>query len=1087
MKKHIVLFFGLWSFVFSGYSQTLNLNHFGIEEGLPQSGIQTLTQDKSGSIWIGTLAGVSKYNGISFENYDKKNGLSENRIVSSLTDNNGNIWFGHWAGGISVYLSKQKVFKEIIPSKTEEIFKTINCIYQDKSGTFWFGTNGQGILRYVPNAKDFITSDTILEIEQITLISSKDGLSSSFVNAIIESDDNKLMIGTDQGICFIDTKTQKIASNNSLNALVPTSGISSLLKDSKGNIWVGTVNDGLTKINLKNNTRRKYTNADGLTSNNIKVIYETDTKYIFIGTLGGGVSKYLPQLEANNYSGSLFQTISSNQGLSNDKVLSIIQDREKNIWIGTYLNLNQYFDEQFEIYGQSEGLVNSLVWSIMQDKKGSYWLGTEGGLIRFDQGKNKNQNTFTNYSNSFKGLVTNTTALYEDKDGFIWYSNFGNGVSRLNPVTRQTQTFNTTNGLTTNDVYCITGDASGDVWIGTNKGGASKYSLQTNQFQHFSEKEGLGGDQVYTIYKDKKNLLWFGMIGGKLASYDGKSFKTYGKEQGYDNKFTLCITEDLDGNLWLGSYDNGIYKFDGKKFKNFGIKQGATSENAFLLVCDNKNSLWVGTRLGIDKFNIKEETFKHYGKQDGFLGIEINPNSVCKDQSGNLLFGSIIGLVKYNAENERLNDIEPITFLKSPRIFYKDFKIPENHEFSYFDNHFTFDFVGASLTNPKRVKYQYILEGHESAWSPIKKDNYVTFSNLPPGKYTFKVIACNNDGLWNKTPQEFSFTILPPFWQSTWFISMVIVFLGLVTISYVKVREKKLRKENKILEDKVSSRTLELRNEKENVERQNVEIEQQKNQLQKTNEQITDSIDYAKRIQEAVFVPLESIADAFPKSFVFFKPKAIVSGDFYWMHKTNTKLLFAAADCTGHGVPGAFMSIIGYNLLNTIIKEQGLTSPAEILTELNKQIILTLNQSEHNTKVKDGMDVALCCYDVLTGKLDYAGANNPLYLVRNNQLSEVKADRFSLGKSPLHEELIFTNNTITVEKGDSIYIFTDGFVDQKGGPNNKKFFYPPFRQLLESNSTLPFDRQRDILDKTIEDWKAGKEQIDDILVMGISF
>lgn len=1048
---------------FLGNSQTLNLNEFGIEEGLPQSSVYTMLHDKEGNIWVGTMAGVSKYNGLSFESFTKKNGLAENRVVSGFIDNKGNIWFGHWAGGISVYNTNTKLFQEINPSNIN-LYKPITSITQTSNGTIWFGTDGLGLIKHEP-------ADEEAGLGPFAILSKKDGLSSNNINALVEKN-GILWIATDNGISKYDLKTKSISYFNSENGL-PSNSIKSLYLDADQNLWIGSSDKGAFKLNSKNNNLIIYNASKGLSSNYIKVIFQDNDKNIFLGTYGGGVFKYLPTLEANNYKGPIFQTISTKQGLSSDKILSIIQDREKNIWIGTSLNLNQYFDEQFEIYGAQEGLENSLVWSVIQDSKGVFWLGTEGGLTQFKQDPNSNKNSFISFNDS-KVKVANTTALYEDKNGYIWYSNFANGASRLNPITKQVKTYTTKDGLKSNEVYCITGDRDGNVWIGTNKGGVSKFDLQKEKFTTYTIADGLGSNQIYSILKDKKDRIWLGGLSGSLTMYDGKTFKTFSSKDGYDNKFTVCMTEDASGNIWFGTYDGGIYKYDGANFKNYTSKQGLSSDMPFLLICDNKNNLWIGTGLGIDKFNLKDETFKHYSKQDGFLGIEINPNAVCKDNEGNIWFGSIIGLVKYNSKLEKNNLIEPVTYIKPPRINFNIVDIPQNHEFKYDQNHFTFDFIGTSLTNPKRVKYKFMLEGMDKDFSMPVKDNYITYPSLPPGSYTFKVKSCNNDGIWNKEPVTFSFTITPPWWKTWWFYTLSVIISALSIFFIIKIREKRLKEKNQELEKKVEERTE--------------EINLQKIELETKNANITDSIDYAKRIQEAIFLAPQQIKKILPQSFILFKPKDIVSGDFYWIYDNGDKIFFAAVDCTGHGVPGAFMSIVSYNLLNRIVLDLGITSPAAILNELDKLVVETLNRkanSENSKEVKDGMDIAICAWDVKNKKMEFAGAYNPLYHIRKGELVEYKADKLPIGKSSIHKEGQFTSHEIALEKDDMLYLFSDGYADQIGGPKRKKFYYGPFKELLLSISKKSMEDQRSDLDKTIKEWLGNREQVDDIIVMGV--
>jgi len=1049
----------------STLGQTLNLNQFGIEEGLPQSSIYTMLQDKDGKIWIGTMSGVSKYNGLSFENFNKKDGLSENRVTSSCLDKEGNIWFGHWSGGISKYNSSSKTFEEIMPGKIESK-KTINCILQDKKGAFWFGTEGQGILK--------------MENGNFSQLTTNEGLTSNVVNALMEDKEGTVWIGTTNGITLSKGNLSPFEGN------LPGNSIMSLLQDSKENIWIGTATKGVMRINTDKQTKT-YNATHGLINEFIKTIFEDEKGNIFLGTYGGGVAKYLPQLEANGYKGPIFQSISSKQGLSNDRVLSIIQDREKNIWIGTFLNLNQYFDEQFEIYGSNEGLDNSLIWSVIQDSKGSYWVGTEGGLVQFIPDAYLTSSTSSstyveryrfNKFTGKEGEILNTSALYEDIKGNIWYTEFGRGLSRLNPTTKKIDNYTVEkSGLPVNEIYSIAGDKDGNIWIGTNKGGLLKFDITTEKFEQFTTEKGIGSDQIYTIYRDSKNRMWFGTLSGALTMYDGTSFKTFKESDGYPSKFTLCITEDNNGNMWFGTFDLGIYKYDGSTFKSYTTKDGLSSNTPYILVGDDKNNLWIGTGLGVDRFNLKDETFKHYEKEDGFLGVEINPNAVCKDSNGALWFGSIIGLVKYNSKLEKNNEVESITTINNPRIFFQEVELPIDNIFSWNQNHFTFDFIGTSLTNPKRVKYKYFLEGLDKDWSPIVKENSVTYPDIQPGEYTFQVKSCNNDGVWNTEPVTYHFVITPPFWQTTWFW-IVTSLAGLVLIIlFVKWREKKLKKANLILEQKVVERT-------ETISQQNVELE-------KKNEKITDSIDYAKRIQQAVFVSAQEIKSYPFESFLFFKPKDIVSGDFYWSFKKDDNNYFvAAADCTGHGVPGAFMSLIGYNMLNYAMKELGLAKPSAILSMLRNHIQNTMSSNVAGEKIiKDGIAIAFTHIDMLNMKIHFAGSYNPLYHIRNGELNEYKADRIPIGHTgeSEQEQGNFTDYTIDFQSGDIVYLFSDGYADQIGGPNKKKFFYGPFKELFQNIHKLPMDEQKNTLSTTIVEWMKDKEQLDDITVIGIRF
>lgn len=291
----------------------------------------------------------------------------------------------------------------------------------------------------------------------------------------------------------------------------------------------------------------------------------------------------------------------------------------------------------------------------------------------------------------------------------------------------------------------------------------------------------------------------------------------------------------------------------------------------------------------------------------------------------------------------------------------------------------------------------------------------------------------------------------------------------------VKMRYE-LAENERILEQKVKERTAE-------VVRQKEEIERQSEKLEELYKDVTDSIRYAKRLQDSILPQHSYIERLLPQSFVLFKPKDIVSGDFYWVSETSDKILFSAVDCTGHGVPGAFMSLIGANALNQIVNEKE-DKPSRILDKLNKLSSEALNKSEEGIKVRDGMDLALCAISKDMKSLEFAGANNPLYIVRDGDIIVTKADKFAIASFEDGENH-YTNHEFELKKNDLIYIFSDGYADQFGGSKGKKFMYKQFRELLVSIMDKPMEKQQEMLDEKIEEWKGSFEQVDDILVIGV--
>jgi serine phosphatase RsbU (regulator of sigma subunit) len=278
------------------------------------------------------------------------------------------------------------------------------------------------------------------------------------------------------------------------------------------------------------------------------------------------------------------------------------------------------------------------------------------------------------------------------------------------------------------------------------------------------------------------------------------------------------------------------------------------------------------------------------------------------------------------------------------------------------------------------------------------------------------------------------------------------------------------------LETKVKERT-------EEVVRQKEEVERQSRKVVELYKNVTDSIRYAKRLQESILPPEKRIKELLPDSFVLYRPKDIVSGDFYWVEKVDNKVMFAAVDCTGHGVPGAFMSLVGHNGLNQSIKEHGITKPSDVLRDLNRISYETLHK-DRDQFVRDGMDMALCALDPDRLILEYAGANCPLYLVREGEVVPFPPDKRPIGGFDLGDQG-FTDHRIQLRKGDVIYIFSDGYADQFGGPKGKKFLYRRFRELLVSIHDKPMDRQKGMLLEALNQWRGAQEQVDDILVIGM--
>ncbi|UCG28755.1 MAG: SpoIIE family protein phosphatase [Bacteroidales bacterium] len=1070
-------------------SQQYNFKRYSIEEGLPRSGVYSIIEDSKGFLWIATEGGgASVFDGEKFTTYTLGDGLGHNVIRCVFEDDQGNIWFGTQGKGVAKFDGRQFTNYDISSGLSHNVVRSIG---QDNQGNLWFGTFGGGICKFNLKNKD-------LEEGIVRCYTTSDGLLHNRVRAILKDSKGYMWFGTDGGISRFNGRT---FDNYTTEDGLLNNRILSIYEDGSKNLWFGT-QDGV--VLYDGSKFVVYTAEDGLIHNRIRAICQDNYGNMWFGT-ASGISKMVD---------NKFYNYTENEGLSNARVRSIIRTSTGDLWFGTFFGgINRYSGEMFIHYTENQNLVNNQANAVATDQQNNIWIGTYEGVskIEFRNGRF----TIRNITEE-DGLVNNVVrSIMVDNRGYIWFGT-ENGISIYKEFIRRN--IDEFDGLSNTEILAMIEDTENRYWVGTAVGLSNIRFTGDNQagirIRNYSSKEGFPEIPVTVLYEDLNGNIWMGFENNGFAVLNENSIVRYRLPENQNN--VSAITDDQSGTLWVGTVGGGIFYYtltstgiDTTTKRNISIADGLRSNSVHLLAFDDNENLWVGSEKGVDKISfsrIKEIIrIKHFGREEGFLGIETHKNAVCKDHTGNLWFGTIKGLTRYNPFAEETSSMETYTHITSVEIPNQDiiwenseyadgisgrFGLPQKLILPYNRNSIAFEFIGIYLKSPNNVQYKWKLEGFNDEWSIPSRKHDMIYTNLAQGDYIFMVKSSNEDDIWNEFPVTFEFSVEPPFWKTWWFYTLITIFGLALIVAYIKIRERNLVREKRILEEKVKERTAEVVHQKEEIEAQRDEIEaqrdlatQQRDMITQQKQEITDSIHYARRIQSALLPPTTIIANYLSDFFILFKPKDIVSGDFYWMTEKNDKLVITAVDCTGHGVPGAFMSMLGVSYLTEIVNKTERLNANEILNQLRHYVIESLRQRKGELETKDGMDMALCIIDCSSQRMEYAGANNPLYLVRNGTIIETKGDKMPIGIH-VYDSKPFTNHQFDLESGDSVYIFSDGYADQFGGPEGKKFKYQSLRNIFIENNHLTMQEQRKILDKTFEEWKGNLPQVDDVVIVG---
>ncbi|MCD6366621.1 MAG: SpoIIE family protein phosphatase, partial [Bacteroidales bacterium] len=1099
MKK-ILFHIGLMLLVVTGMAQTYNIKQYTVQDGLLHSFVNDIIQDKRGNIWVATGGGLSKFNGVNFTNYTKKDGLNSYRLLSLSEDDFGNIWIGS-QNGLNVF-NGDSIYSLVSSAKT------IYALEKSVDGKMWVASNA-GIQKVsfengIFNVKDLNYDFGYSDVSNIF----QDRNRNSF---LIETSKNRLFIGLNNKIftCFNES-LKKIKTPNNIQ-------IFSACKLPGDKVFFGT-NKGLYTLNGDSLTPFFSKFLVGFKV--LKLKYH-NLKLWMIGTWDNQDKDKLFLASISLSDMDYFRKISASNGLI-DNPTSLFIDYEKNVWIGSNGGLSVLKNKAFITYTTKDGLAGDKIWSLLRDSNDNIWVGTIGqglsvitknGILKFD------------LSSGLPDLYVGSIFQLSENKFLLGTAHKGLCLAQFIPAhnTCHFQQLDIRLNQGETRVDAIVKDRYGILWVGSNKG--LFYSNDNGkEFSFFPLEKGKTQIFIQKILETQDGRLLIGTRQQGLFSIlpSGKVEHLLGKNEKIG---VSSICEDKNHQIWISSLNKGILRMGGKN-RWLNENDGLKSNLIYILQLDKNGNLWIGSNLGLDCLNTVEYNktgrinIRHYNSNDGLLALEMNLNGSLEDTYGNLWFASNNGLVKYDYHYDIVGRIPPIINLLKVKLYstevdwhkYADSLIswnnlPVNPVLPYNKNHISFEFVGISFKNPKEIKYAWKLEGFDKNWMPPTYTRQAVYSNLPSGKYVFLLKSSNSDGVWNINPLKFSFTIQPPFWVQWWFIILAIIFSIVLIFSLVKLRTHSLLKRQRELELQIKLRTEKILLQKEELESQIEIVSKQKQEIEVIHHQISDSIEYAKRIQDAALPVQENLQSFVDDAFVFFKQRDVVSGDFYWWTpmKLDNVLVVTVADCTGHGVPGAFMSLLGISFLREIVTKEYVTHPGVILRKLRKEIINSLKQKDDFGGQKDGMDMSLVSLNLDTMELQFAGANNPLYIITNDELQitnnssikavvlneekqsekssskllyEIKPDKIPIAIYGRMDK--FTNHHIQLKKGDQIYLFSDGFADQFGGTNNKKFKYKPFKRLLLENADKPMKEQKDILESIFTKWKGNNEQVDDV-------
>jgi ligand-binding sensor domain-containing protein/signal transduction histidine kinase len=730
------------------------------ENGLPQNTVQTIKQTRDGYLWIGTQEGLVRFNGTAFVVFDKENTsqLKSNDIRALLEDRQGDLWISTSYGLVRLHAGTFSSFTtaEGLPDNN------IGPLAEGSDGTIWIAT-AAGMARFSNNA-----------------IGTFPGISGDNIQTLLTDSGGTLWIGTSNGVVslkngnVIDSKPSRELAGQSVSAAV---------QDQTGRLWFGT-NTGLVAFDGDRVT--SYTTRNGLPDDHVNYLGADREGCIWIGTSGG-----LARLRLDAQ-----PSLTVAEGLSSNLILAVFEDREGSLWIGTESGgLNQLRDKKFTTFTTKQGLTSDLVKTIYQDKSGGIWIGTNGGgLNLLKDGK------FSSYTTK-DGLTSNVIlSLFGDDKGTLWIGT-PDGLSQFKDGRFQTLTV--AEGLSSDLVRSIYVDRSGSVWAGTRSG---LNRIKDGTFTIYTSKDGLANDFIGAIFEDSTSNLWVGTRSGLSEFKEGK-FSNFTTKDGLSSDVITSLHEDHERNIWIGTNGGGLNRLRNGRFVSYTTRNGLPDDVIFRILEDDQRNLWLSSPKGIFRVSLTDlNNFADgktqflspvsYGTSDGMLTRECSGGgypAAWRDNSGRLWFSTIKGIAMIDPARIQSNREPPPVAIEQVRSDDKPIAMGDGIQFAPGTTRLDFYFAALSFVAADKIKFKYKLEGFDPDWIDGGTRRAAFYTNLRPGVYSFRVIASNNDGVWNQQGAVFQFYLRPHFYQTYWFYAVLLLALALLVWQVYQFRVRRMR------------------------------------------------------------------------------------------------------------------------------------------------------------------------------------------------------------------------------------------------------------------------------------------------------